>query len=797
MPGKTARFFSLLTGMLLLVGCAGFNRYPTDGTLALDGLTAPVRVVRDEKGMAYIHAGSLEDAMRALGYVTAQDRLFQMELTRRFASGRISELVGKKARELDIRNRTLGFHRLAVRHSLILSTRERQIYTHYVDGINAFIRTGKDVLPIAFKLSGTAPEPWTIEDCLAIYYLMGWDMSANLKTEVVAQMLIDRLGAGRAAEIFPLVVNPDEAISSASAGSLTPPSSDSLYLATDLRIMGYLADGPLNVGSNNWAIGPALSASGKPVVCDDPHMRTGMLPGPLYPVGIITPDLRVVGVAVPGAVGLAIFRNHRLAVGLTNAYADVQDLYVETVDPQRPDHYLEGDASIPFTTVEETLRIKDRWATGGFRQETVTIRKTRRGPVVSGVLKGLETDKVLSLRWSVAETMAPELGFSLLFSAPSVDVLTAEIAKINVVPLNFVFADVDGHFGWHVSGRLPIRDGGGTVPMAVTDGLDNWQGFVPFAEMPHAENPATGWVATCNHHTVSRDYPYYYSSYQAPGYRYRRLRQLLTDPGVKTVEDHWAMQRDTRNLMAEQLVPDMAPILASDASTREFADILNGWDRHDDRDAIGPTVFHAIYERFAWLTFADELGDSLARQMLGQWYFWQARFKQMILTDHLSGWFDDRTTPDTVEDKGAILVRAAVDARKALTRQLGEDTGRWQWGRVHRHRFVHPVRRKGIGSGVLGGGDHAVDGSGETLYRGRYAFDTPGEVIVSAALRMVADLGDPEKVLAVLAGGVTDRLFHPHNRDQIDAFMDGEKTYWWFSDQAIADHSRSTLILAP
>jgi penicillin amidase len=626
---------------------------------------------------------------------------------------------------------------------------------------------------------------------------MGWDMSANLKTEVVAQMLVEKLGETKAREIFPLNLNPDDEGHPVDR-SVNASASFIMDLLADAKIMDFLKDGTLEIGSNNWVAGPAMSSSGKPVVSDDPHMRTGMLPGPLYPVGMITPNFRVVGVAVPGVAGLPIFRSDHIAVGLTNAYADVQDLYVETIDPDFPDHYHEGNASIAFSIIEEMIKIKDKKAEEGFIYETVKIRLTKRGPVVSDVIKGLESDKVLSIRWSPYETMSPTIGFTPLLTATSVESAVAAIGKINVVSLNFVFADTAGNIGWQVSGRLPIRSrGDGTVPFEVTDNRDNWRGFVPFEQMPHAINPDKGWLGTCNHHTVPHDYPYYYSSYQSPTYRYRRLKQLMNTPGEKTVDDHWSYQRDTFNLMAEKLVPYMVDVLEDSAQTRELGRILNGWDLHDDIDAVGATLFHSIYERFAWLTFSDELGEDLAKKMLGVWYFWQERFQQMVLTDHLGHWFDDTTTAEIVEGKSEILIRAALDAKTRLSASLGSNPDRWQWGNVHQHTFVSPIRRDGLGKGFLGGGTHPAAGSVEVLYRGLYEYNDPYSVTVSAALRMVADLADEDKVLAVLPGGVAGRIFHPHATDQIGAFMDGEKMYWWFSEREIANHTSAVLMLTP
>lgn len=786
----------LVLCLFLFAGCAGFNRYQTDGTLVLKDLDSPVKVIRDEKGMAYIYADSLGDAMRALGYVTAQDRLFQMSLTRLFAAGRICELAGEKAKGLDIRHRTLGLYRQAIAHARMLEPDTRRLIQHYVDGVNAYIEDGGDSFPLEFKMAGISPEPWTLADSIAILYFMSWDTSANLKTEIVAQMLVEKLGQQRAREIFPLIVNPDDEVPRADAAVSYPMASAGIQ--TDKMLLGFLEDGSHEMGSNNWVLGPGLSVSGKPVVCNDPHLETRILPGPLYPAGLVTPDNRIVGAHIPGLPLMPIFRNRSVAVGITNAYGDMQDLYVETVDPANPDHYLEGNRSIPFAVVQEKLRIRDKKAKMGFREEPISIRYTNRGPVVSDVLKGLETDQVMSLRWAPFEIMSPSLGVTDLINAKDVGDIRRALAMANIIMLNFAFADTDGNIGWHVSGPLPIRnDGDGTVPFVVADGRDNWRGFVPFEQMPHAYNPERGWLGTCNHHTVPHDYPYYYSSYQSPSYRYRRLKQLMDMPGEKTVDDHWRYQRDTFNLMAEKLVPYMVDVLETSSQTRELAEILKNWDLHDDIDAVGATLFHSIYERFAWLTFSDELGEDLSKHMLGLWYFWQERFQQMVLTDHLGFWFDDTTTAETVERKSEILTRAAIDARAMLSAAMGSNPDRWLWGNVHQHSFVSPIRREGFGKGLFGGGTHPAAGSVEVLYRGRYEYNDPYSVTISAALRMVADLADEDKVLAVLSGGVTGRVFHPHAKDQIGAFMDGEKMYWWFSDREIANHTRSVLMLTP
>ena len=787
----------LILVVIFICGCSSLNSYQKQGNLRLVGLEAPVTVMRDEKGMAYIYADNMDDAIMAQGFVAAQDRLFTMELTRMFAAGRMSELAGEKAVALDTRMRTIGFYRHAQKKAQLLDPESRRFIQKYIDGVNAFIRTRPESHHLEFKLAGIKPTPWSIADSLAIVYYMSWDSSANLGTEIIAQMLVERIGPKSAGEIFPLNINPDEPVAEVSQ---KPPMIDEpvrLGLASDKQIMGYLADRLFEIGSNNWAVDADHSPGGKPIVANDPHLDARILPGPWYPCGLITPESRAVGVIPAGVPGMVIFRNAHVAVGITNAYGDTQDLYVETIDPKDPDHYLEGDQSIPFTVVEETLSIKNKKAPGGVKKQKIKIRLTNRGPVISGIFPNLKTDKVLSLRWSLVENMAIKMGLEEMLQAKSVTGVREALKQVDYLMLNFTFADTEGNIGWQVSGNLPIRSkGDGTVPVEVTDSGDTWTGWVPFDEMPQLYNPQKGWVGTCNHNTIPNGYPYYYSSHSSPSYRYRRLKQLLDTQGIKTADNHWQFQRDTLNLMAKSIAPVMARALVSHEDTQQMGEILSRWDYHDDPDKSAPTIFQAVYRKFALLVFEDELGEDLAGTILNNWYFWQERLGKMVVEGN-SVWFDKVTTADIKESRDDLFHQAALAAAGDLESNLGKDPDKWLWGKVHRVEFVSPVRREGFGKGLLGGGSHPALGSGETLGRGIYDFDDPFDVTTFASLRMVADLGDPDKVLAVLPGGVSGRLFDKHGKDQIESFINGSKVYWWFSDAAIKAHSRNTLILKP
>ena len=788
-------FLALILLIAGISACSFLNSYQSEGTLVLPGLKAPVTVHRDEKGMAYIYAQDMHDAVMAQGFVTAQDRLFQMELTRLFATGRICELAGEEAKPLAIRMKTIGFLRNAKKHAELLDPETRAFFQKYLDGVNAFINLRPKEHHLEFKLAGIKPTPWNIEDSLAVFYLMSWNSAANLDTEIIAQMLVEKLGLEKAKDIFPSNLNPDEAPGPAVRSAI--PAWIPLGLEKDESILAYLKDRSLRLGSNNWSAGSRLSAGGKPIVANDPHLDARMLPGPWYPCGLITSQFRAVGANIPGLPGIVVGRTNRAAFGLTNAYGDIQDLYVETVDPKDPDRYMEGEKSLPFATIEETISIKDKSAPQGCREEKIKVRLTRRGPVISGLLPGLKTQKVMTLRFAPFESMDPCIGIPRMLASKSIPDFQENIKRLNIIMLNVAFADSEGNIGWHVSGKLPMRSkGDGTIPYPVTDSEDNWVGYVPFEEMPHSLNPERGWVGTCNHKTITKDYPYYYSSHLSPSYRYERLKQLLDSPNPKSADDHWLFQRDTVNLMAKRIAPLMAKALVAHEETKAMGEILSRWDYRDDPDNAAPAIFQAVYRHFALFVFQDELGDDLAKTMLDDWYFWEERLQAMVL-EGTSPWFDNVKTDRIKETRDDLFYQAGLKVAQGLGSSLGKDPQQWLWGKIHQMEFVSPIRRKGFGKGLVGGGSHPAAGSCETLYRGIYGFNEPFGVTVSASLRMVADLSDEDKVLAVLPGGVCGRLFHPHTKDQIEAFMNGEKVYWWFSDKAIKDHSRAILNLNP
>jgi penicillin amidase len=770
-----------------------WNDRQTSGTLALEGLTGDVRIVRDALGTPYIYADNLEDASRAQGFVAGQDRLFQLEAAKRAATGRLAEVFGAGADDailkLDQEARTIGFHRLGAAQAEMLSPTSRNLLTPYLEGLNFYITNRQDTHPMEFGLAGFEPEVWTEADLLALAYFGGWGSAANFEGELIAHEIIAAIGAEKFAEIAPLVVNPDD-----DTGELAPTAA--LVASGPIpKLANWIDNGWRQQGiggSNNWAISGAKNGSPAAVVTNDPHLDSRNLPGPWHPVGLITPELRAVGVAT-GLPGMIIGRNEHVAFGVTNAYADAVDLYIETVDPENSDNYLEGDVSIPFETRSEVIRIKDDAAEGGIRELEMTVRSTRRGPVVSE--PGSE-GTVLAMRWAAAEYMSPDLGLDALISATTIEEALSAVESAQIVSLNFVVGDVTGRIARRASGAAPIRlSGDGMSPFPITDGSDNWGGKIPGTEMPGEIDPEQGWTGTANHMTAPADYPYVYTTYASPDFRYRRIGELLSAEQL-SAEQVWDAQYDTLNLYARDLGPIFAEALSQseDSELQEVGAILAEWDFRDETSELAPTLFQEVARQLAQATFEDELGAEAAATYLSNWYVWQQRFHAMV-TDGSSTWFDDTRT-EQVEDLTALIQRSARAGLDRLGSTYGSDREAWLWGNVHQIAFQGPLRQSGWAGWLNGNRSIEMPGSGETLMRALYPYDEPYGSKWFASLRMTADLNDPDKVRAVLPGGVVGRSFTKHLDDQTDLWADKEaEVYWWFSDSAISDNAVDTLTL--
>jgi penicillin G amidase len=555
----------------------------TTGSLALPGLERPVRVIRDAHGIPSILAGSRHDLYMALGFVHAQDRLFQMDLQRRLGAGRLSEVFGKTAIGSDRLMRTLGLYRHAAASVNAASAEFRAVLDDYTAGINGFLHSGT-TLPIEFTVLGYRPDDWAPADSLVIGKSLALRQSGNYRQELQYARLAHILPGNEIGNLFPGY--PADA----------PVTLKELAALTDAPLLDRLLaalpnDRSPQRASNNWVVDGAHSVTGKPVLANDPHLE---LAAPIvwYLARLDAPDIDLTGATIPGAPLVVLGHNGRIAWGFTTTQADVQDLFVEQIDPADPLRYATPQGTAPFEVRDERIMIKGR------SPETIAVRETRHGPVISDAVTDMPAapaNSALALQASFLND-DDQSGEAIwrVGLAPDWASWRSALRLFTGPPQNMVFADRDGNIGFMVPGRIPIRKAGdGRMPVEGGSGDHDWAGFIPFERLPQLYNPRIGHIATANNKIVPDDYPFFITrDWDAP-YRIERIEAGLAATPRQSIENPMLLQRDVVSLAAKELLPLMLRAEPLGPRERAAADLLRRWDNRMDPERPEPLVFSA------------------------------------------------------------------------------------------------------------------------------------------------------------------------------------------------------------
>jgi penicillin G amidase len=701
-----------LVVLALLVGGGGYlwlrgGLPQTSGTIKVQGLAAPIEIARDSDAVPHIRASNEADAMFGLGYAHAQDRLWQMEFQRRIGNARLSEVLGDATLKTDTFLRTLGTARAASSAWAHADPAARKLIEAYVAGVNAFISTHHGrALPVEFTILGFEPEPWRPEDVLVWGKMMAWNLGDNWEKELLKTKLIAKLGAENAAQLLPLyaeggpVILPDGGTTSRTKNKeqrtidntqrvherttdngqrTTDNGQFDELLAINRAIQDDLGLGGTAIGSNNWVIGGARTTTGKPLLANDPHLGT-QIPSIWYLAHITGGAFDSIGATLPGVPGVVIGHNQRIAWGVTNTGPDVQDLFVEHInDRNEVEHNGTWE---PLRIIPDVIKVK------GKPDVPIAIRITRHGPLISDVIES--TGDALAFRWTALDDEDHTIeAFVGINTAANWDDFTRALASFKVPMQNFVFADVDGNIGYYAPGALPIRAGGdGTVPAQGWTGANDWTGYVPFEQLPHAYNPPQGYIATANNQVVPASYPYRISNNWAAPYRAERIVELIEGKPKLSPDDIAAMQADVRSSLARELLPALLQARATDNRARTAIEFLKGWDGTISGASPQAAVYEAWYQQVSPHIFADELGDELWDEYGGE-NDYIALVVPGLLKDHTNPWCDDIRTPQP-EDCPTTLGAALSDGLAAMARAQGaEDIQTWRWDRVHRAVFPH------------------------------------------------------------------------------------------------------------
>ncbi len=828
--GKWLRRIFILLLLLVLVGVGGFyflvhqSDSTIDGTVLVEGVSQPIRIIRDIYGIPHIFAQNDRDVTFALGYVEAQDRLWQLDMNRHLGAGTLSALFGSLTLDLDLLFRTIFPQREVERAwQALLPPSIRDECDAFAQGVNAFLSQHSRKLPMEFWLIGHQVEPFTASDCVWTNAALFWFLGMNVYDEVLAAKLAGKIDPVLLPELFPeapdtilpgeVGIHVPHAASHQSGNASLPSTLPFAGIAHDvlpspphnLAAFPFAFPGAgLALGSNSWVIGGERTTTGKPILASDPHVFIGM-PSVWYEVHLVAPGVDVVGVVTPGAPVIQIGHNRRIAWGATNLTADMQDLFIEKVNPDNP-------RQVWFVDHWEDMRIeKLSIPVKGQAPVEKEALYTRHGPVVTPLFPGLKDTLAVQWLWplSAGATHQDFEGFRLLHQAANWEEFRAALRNFTI-GTNMMYADVEGNIGWQVTGRIPIRaKGDDRFPVPGWTGEYEWTGFIPFEELPSYYLPADGTaprvigspissaptyaIATANQRIVRSDYKYPISNSWVPPYRFLRIGQLLGQKEKMSVQDIQHYQADRHPLLADMLLPILTEISAETEDLRLAVKILCEWDGQMTRDSSAATLYELTLFHLIKNTFSDELGDLYNDYALRSGGLYSGL--DAIISQPQAKWWDDVRTPE-VETRVDIVRRSLQDAIEDARKRLGTNPAQWRWGDLHPAVFAHGLGRQWPLNWLLnrvvpyGGDSHTVN-------VGYYRLDQPFNAWITASFRMVVDMSDITHAYAMNTTGQSGRPFTPHYSDMIQSWADVQYHPMWMDEADITAHAEGTLLLIP
>ncbi|SIT89347.1 penicillin acylase family protein [Edaphobacillus lindanitolerans] len=729
----------------------------TEGKLSVPVLEEEVSVVRDAKGVPHIRAASDADLYRAQGFVQAQDRLFQMDLARRQASGRLAEVVGEAAVPSDKLFRTFSLRQAAADSESGYGEDAREVLGWFAEGVNAFIDHAKEdgKLPYEFRLLGYEPEEWTPVDSLTIGKFMAYDLGGNWNALAFRHWAVNEYDGGKMKELF--IRYPENAPSILEANRENPVAIAGAFDASLIP--------PEHNGSNNWVVSGDKTASGKPLLADDPHLGL-TTPSIWYEMHLQSPEQNVTGVIFGGIPGIILGHNENVAWGVTNVGPDVQDLYIEEQNPDNPAEFRWDGEWEQAAVRDEPIKVKDG-DTIDF--EVVT---TRHGPIISDIMlpdTGTGGD-LLSMQWTALEPTRELEAVMQMNKASDWDDFDRALRNFNAPAQNFVFASKDGTIAYRANGNIPIRKkGDGQLPVPGNSSEYGWEGYIPYEELPTAVNPDEGFIATANNQVIGDDYPYHITDFWAQPYRYERIAEVLEDGDSFTPEDMMDLQMDVKNLYAREFLDEMLGSLKSTGADGKYGKavkLLEEWNGEDDKELGAPLIFHKWMRDLPRVMFEKAMPEDVYDLMPGKNH----------ITDEMMRQAYAGKPGEWVTEYGGVdkwVSDSFERTMKGLSDEFGESTDKWKWGDYHQLVFPHPLGSASpIFEKLLSPPRTATSGSAVTVQAAGFKDD--GSADHGASWRFVADLSDLTRSWHIVGPGQSGHMKSKWFHDQAEDWVAGD-----------------------
>lgn len=776
--------------------------------LRLTGLQQPVDVHWDPYGTPYIYAKNEDDLYFAVGYIHAQERLWQMTLSQIAAEGRFAEFLGEELIPFDIHQRTLGFWETAKKIEADAPEHLLHLLRQYSDGINHYIeKTGKH-LPVEFSLLGVDPIKWTPTHSIAVSRLMAWDQNMHWWSELTYAYLAEIFDPGLFQQLLP--VYDDEFPTMVSETDYDDVASETMaFLNREMEIRSLLNKNGFPFGSNAWAVNGSRTESGLPILAGDPHMGLS-IPGFWYELFIDTPELRMAGATIPGSPFIVLGQNEHHAWSMTNIMADDTDFFVESVDSFNPGQYVSDSLSNPvvfqnFDERREIIHVKNG------ADKMIIVRNTQNGPVISDIhpTQELMEDRVVTLRWMGHEISHELWAVYQMNRATSMAEFRDAVGMFHSPGMNFIYADRDDNIAIFTGASLPIRR---FNPLGFRKGWDpayQWSGTIPFDELPHLVNPDIGYVAHANNKMHTDNYPHYIATFWEPPSRIMRIQQLLETPDTLTTELMQAIQLDVYSEHARDITEIILPILRGGENPGQFRSALSyleNWDHEFEPVSTAASIFDLFFMNLAEDILKDDLGEEAYHNLVRLEHLPVMIVSRMLRDD--SSFFNIITTPE-IETRPEIVRFSMARTLEQLNEKFGPEPFEWRWENLNTLTLKPPLLGevsedpnapavfRMIVNNLFSKGPYGGRGHGMSINKGQYSWHRPFEMNMGASIRRIVDFSTPERVLSVLPTGQSGNPLSTNYGDQTNLWLEGRYRFIYQDSTFFQQTSYQTMKLLP